>query len=188
MEEFVVSASSRGGPVEPRLHLRSTKVSDSSLGTAHYAPPSASPTIDRPLEAFLAFRATGECCHAHSRCTIPWKDGMIFGAEKQAIGGGRIVKRILQCVPMFILAFVALTAQAADPAKGETLAANCGACHNAGQTPLAGKDTGSLTSAMNAIRAGERAHPPVLSGASDEDICSTDACFLHFGTFGGIGL
>ena len=95
--------------------------------------------------------------------------------------GRRIVKRILQCVPILVLTIASLNAQAGDPAKGETLAADCVACHNASQTPLAGKDTGSLTSAMKAIRAGERAHPPVLSAASDEDIADMAAFFASSG-------
>lgn len=63
-----------------------------------------------------------------------------------------------------ILPTVALCNDAASKAQA------CVACHNTGMNSLAGKGKDHLITQMKAIRAGDKAHPPVLSDFTDKDI------------------
>ncbi|MCF6337063.1 MAG: hypothetical protein L3J84_03810 [Gammaproteobacteria bacterium] len=68
-----------------------------------------------------------------------------------------------------IMAFP-LPAFSNDVTSGKTKAQGCVGCHNAAINSLGGKGEAYLVTQMKAIRAGERAHPPVMSGLSDKDI------------------
>ncbi len=72
---------------------------------------------------------------------------------------------------LLVLAMVfPLPAFAGDTASGKTKAQGCVGCHNAGTNSLSGKGEALLISQIKAIRAGEKDHPPVMSGLSDQDI------------------
>ena len=86
------------------------------------------------------------------------------------------MRSILVTAGLALLIGAPMAAQA-----GEGKAASCKGCHNPERASLAGMDKAKLVASLKAIRAGEKAHPPVLKDMSDEDLEKLAAHFAQAG-------